>query len=236
MSSPDAALAEAAVAAVHDATYVYRATKPSAPAGAEAGQRELLVDKAGAAAVQAGAAARPRHRCRRGGGARGRQPSRATTARPRTWPSEAKRLGKSHGLKVEVLERKDAAKLGMGSFLAVAQGSDEPPKFIVMHYQGAAKTAAPVVLVGKGITFDTGGISIKPAARDGRDEVRHGRRRQRAGHDARRGRVEAKLNVIGIIPACENMPSGRADQAGRPWSPACRARRSRSSTPTPKAA
>ena len=63
-----------------------------------------------------------------------------------------------------MLDRKEIEKLGMGSFLAVAQGSDEPPRFIVLRYDGAAEGEAPVVLVGKGITFDTGGISIKPAA------------------------------------------------------------------------
>ena len=77
--------------------------------------------------------------------------------------AEMRRLGKSHGLKVEVLDRKDCEKLGMGSFLAVAQGSDEPLKFIVARWTGAAKSEAPIVLVGKGITFDSGGISIKPA-------------------------------------------------------------------------
>src|SRR5574343_91177 len=77
---------------------------------------------------------------------------------------QARALGKSHGLKVEVLDQKAVEKLGMGSFLAVAKGSDEPLKFIVMHYEGATKKDAPVVLVGKGITFDTGGISLKPAA------------------------------------------------------------------------
>ncbi|MDP3222488.1 MAG: leucyl aminopeptidase, partial [Rubrivivax sp.] len=83
---------------------------------------------------------------------------------------QARKLAKDHGLKVEVLDRKDCEKLGMGSFLAVAQGSDEPLKFIVARWMGGAKNEAPVVLVGKGITFDTGGISIKPAA--GMDEMK----------------------------------------------------------------
>ena len=77
---------------------------------------------------------------------------------------QAEELGRTMKLKVEVLGRKEIEKLGMGSFLAVAQGSDEPPRFIVLRYDGAAPSEAPVVLVGKGITFDTGGISIKPAA------------------------------------------------------------------------
>ena len=83
----------------------------------------------------------------------------------RTWPTRRGSLGKSHGLKVEVLDRKEIEKLGMGCFLAVAQGSQQPPRFIVAAATAARpRRAAPVVLVGKGITFDTGGISIKPAA------------------------------------------------------------------------
>ena len=72
-------------------------------------------------------------------------------------------LGKQFKLKVEVLEREDMEKLGMGSLLSVARGSHQPPKFIVLHYKGGKAKDKPVVLVGKGITFDTGGISLKPA-------------------------------------------------------------------------
>src|SRR6185369_15187843 len=88
----------------------------------------------------------------------------ANHATPSFLADQAKKLGKAHGFKVEVLERRDIEKLGMGAFLAVSQGSAEPMKFIVMRYEGAAKSQAPIVLVGKGITFDTGGISIKPSA------------------------------------------------------------------------
>src|SRR6202008_1170685 len=76
---------------------------------------------------------------------------------------QAQELGKRYGIRVEVLEQKDIEKLGMGCFLAVARGSRQPPKFIVLEYQGGKRDAPPVALVGKGITFDTGGISIKPA-------------------------------------------------------------------------
>jgi leucyl aminopeptidase len=79
----------------------------------------------------------------------------------------AQGLSKKTGLKVEVLGRKQIEALGMGSFLSVAQGSDTPPQFIVMRHLGGKVGEAPIVLVGKGITFDTGGISLKP------DEVRH---------------------------------------------------------------
>jgi leucyl aminopeptidase len=75
---------------------------------------------------------------------------------------QAKKLGKEFGLSVEVNDRKAIEKLGMGSFLSVTNGSVQPPRLIVIKYQGAAKTAAPTVLVGKGITFDSGGISLKP--------------------------------------------------------------------------
>ena len=77
---------------------------------------------------------------------------------------QAKDLGKSHKLKVTVLEENDMEKLGMGSLLSVARGSEQPAKLIALEYHGAAKKGHPVVLVGKGVTFDTGGISLKPAA------------------------------------------------------------------------
>ncbi len=83
---------------------------------------------------------------------------------PTTLADTAMYLAESHGLSVEVLERMDLERLGMGSFLSVARGSDEPPKFIVLRYQGADASQRPIVLVGKGITFDAGGISLKPAA------------------------------------------------------------------------
>jgi leucyl aminopeptidase len=126
----------------------------------------------------------------------------------------ARKLGKQFGLKVEVLERKQMESLKMGSLLAVAQGSDLPPKFIVIRYEGGAAKAAPIVLVGKGITFDTGGISLKPAPE--MDEMKFdmcgaasvlGTMRAIAG-------ISPRVNLIGVIPACENMPSGRATRPG----------------------
>jgi leucyl aminopeptidase len=102
----------------------------------------------------------------------------------------------------------------MGSFLAVAQGSDEPLKFIVARWNGGAKNAAPIVLVGKGITFDTGGISIKPAPE--MDEMKYdmGGAASVLGTLKAVAQLKAKVNLIGIIPACENMPSGRAIKPG----------------------
>ena len=115
---------------------------------------------------------------------------------------------------VEVLERKDCEKLGMGSFLAVAQGSHEPPKFIVMRYQGAGKGDAPVVLVGKGITFDTGGISIKPSAEMDEMKFDMGGAASVLGTMRAVAQLQPKVNLIGIVPACENMPDGRAVKPG----------------------
>jgi leucyl aminopeptidase len=114
----------------------------------------------------------------------------------------------------EVLGPKEVAKLKMGSFMAVAQGSAEPLRFIVLKYQGAAKTVQPTVLVGKGITFDTGGISIKPAAE--MDEMKF----DMCGAASVLGVFQAlsvlkpKINVIGLIPSCENMPSHNAVKPG----------------------
>ena len=127
---------------------------------------------------------------------------------------QAESLGKQYGLKVEVLERQDLEKLGMGSFLGVTQGSEEPPKFIIMHHLKGEKNQKPVVLVGKGITFDTGGISLKPGAE--MDEMKY----DMCGAASVLGtfrtiaEMDLPLNVIGVIPTCENMPDGRATRPG----------------------
>ncbi len=127
---------------------------------------------------------------------------------------QAKKLAREFKLQVEVLERKDMEKLGMGAFLAVTSASHEPPKLIVLRYNGAGKSKAPLALVGKGITFDTGGISLKPAGE--MDEMKFdmsgagsvlGTIRALAG-------MKAPVNVVGVIPACENMPGGHAVKPG----------------------
>jgi leucyl aminopeptidase len=113
-----------------------------------------------------------------------------------------------------VLEEKDMEKLGMGSLLAVARGSEQPAKLIVLEYHGAAKKENPVVLVGKGVTFDTGGISLKPAAE--MDEMKF----DMSGAGSVLGTLQAvaemklPINVVGIIPATENMPGGKATKPG----------------------
>jgi leucyl aminopeptidase len=127
---------------------------------------------------------------------------------------QATSLAKRHGLKCKVLEEKDMAKLGMGSLLSVTQGSEQPPKFIVLHYNGGAKDAQPVVLVGKGITFDSGGISLKPGAE--MDEMKYDMCGAASVLGALSAAAEAglALNVVGLIPTCENLPSGRASKPG----------------------
>jgi leucyl aminopeptidase len=126
----------------------------------------------------------------------------------------AQSLSKKTGLKVEVLGRKQIEALGMGSFLSVANGSDTPPQFIVMRHQGGKAGEAPIVLVGKGITFDTGGISLKPG--ETMDEMKYDMCGAASviGAMYSIGLMKLKKNVIGVIPTCENMPSGRATRPG----------------------
>ncbi|MGQ0578091.1 MAG: leucyl aminopeptidase [Betaproteobacteria bacterium] len=127
---------------------------------------------------------------------------------------QARALGRSHKLKVSVLERRDMEKLRMGSLLSVANGSRQPPKLITLEHRGGAKQQKPVVLVGKGITFDTGGISLKPSAE--MDEMKY----DMSGAGSVLGTLKAAaamklpLNVVGVIPTTENMPGGNATRPG----------------------
>ncbi|GAB6033966.1 leucyl aminopeptidase [Galenea microaerophila] len=115
---------------------------------------------------------------------------------------------------VNILEEADCEKLDMGAFLAVAQGSETPAKFITLSYQGGKQNEAPIALVGKGITFDTGGISIKPGA--AMDEMKYDMAGGAAvlGVFKALGELKPNLNVVGVIPATENMPSGKALKPG----------------------
>ena len=124
-------------------------------------------------------------------------------------------LAKIHpSLKVTVLNESDMQKLGMGSLLSVARGSRQPPKLITVEYRGGERNARPVVLVGKGVTFDSGGISIKPAA--AMDEMKF----DMAGAASVLGVMQAvaqlalPINVVGVVPATENMPDGNASKPG----------------------
>ncbi|MEO8250084.1 MAG: leucyl aminopeptidase [Burkholderiales bacterium] len=138
----------------------------------------------------------------------------ANHATPAMLADVAKALCKKPKFDCEVMGPKEVAKLGMGAFLAVAKASVEPLRFIVLQYRGAAKSHAPVVLVGKGITFDTGGISIKPAAE--MDEMKFDMSGAASVLGVFRALAELKpaLNVVGLIPATENMPGGAAVKPG----------------------
>lgn len=127
---------------------------------------------------------------------------------------QAQALGKKYDFKVKVLEQNELKKLGMGSFLGVTQGSEEPPKFIVMQHLKGKKDQKPVVLVGKGITFDTGGISLKPGSE--MDEMKYDMCGAASviGTFKTIAEMDLALNVIGLIPTCENMPDGRATRPG----------------------
>ncbi|MGV8859625.1 MAG: leucyl aminopeptidase [Pseudomonas sp.] len=128
---------------------------------------------------------------------------------------EAKALGKEHKhLKVDILDEKKLKELGMGAFLAVAQGSEQPPRLIVMNYQGGKKSDQPHVLVGKGVTFDTGGISIKPAA--GMDEMKYDMCGAASVFGTLRAVLELKLpiNLVCLLACAENMPGGNATRPG----------------------
>jgi len=126
----------------------------------------------------------------------------------------AKALGKEHGLKVTVLDRPEMKKLGMGSFLSVAAGSEEPPKIIALEYTGDKHSKVKLGLVGKGITFDTGGISLKPALdMDAMKGDMAGGATVIAALAAI-AQLKPKINVVGIVAASENMPSGKATKPG----------------------
>jgi leucyl aminopeptidase len=127
---------------------------------------------------------------------------------------QAKKLAKQYGFKVEVLDKKEIEKLGMGSFLGVAQGSVEPPRFIVLQHLKGKKTQKPTVLVGKGITFDTGGISLKPGA--DMDEMKYDMCGAASvlGTFKAIGEMNLEINAVGLIATCENMPDAGAIKPG----------------------
>jgi leucyl aminopeptidase len=138
----------------------------------------------------------------------------ANICTPTYLAEQAQKLAKESKLEIDVLGRKDMEKLGMGSLLSVAQGSRQPPRLIVLTYAGGPKKAKPVVLVGKGVTFDTGGISLKPG--EGMDEMKFDMCGAASVFGTLRACAEMKLklNVVGIVPATENMPGGAATKPG----------------------
>jgi len=127
---------------------------------------------------------------------------------------QAKEMAGTFKLNCEILEREDMEKLGMHSLLAVARGSHQPPKLIVLSYKGTKASEKPVVLVGKGVTFDTGGISLKPGAE--MDEMKY----DMCGAASVLGTMQAvarmalPINLTVIVPATENMPGGNATRPG----------------------
>jgi leucyl aminopeptidase len=128
--------------------------------------------------------------------------------------SQARELAKRYRMKVTVLERADMERLGMHTLLSVAQGSAQPPKLIALEHHGGRKGAKPVALVGKGITFDTGGISLKPAGE--MDEMKFDMCGAASvlGTMKAVGEMKLPVNVVGIVPTTENMPGGRATRPG----------------------
>ena len=143
----------------------------------------------------------------------GNRPSNICT--PTYLAKQATDLAKTYkSITTNVLEEADMKKLGMGSLLSVSQGSARPGKLITMEYKGTKKSQKPIVLVGKGVTFDTGGISIKPSA--AMDEMKY----DMCGAASVFGTVSAvaeaglPINVVGVVPAVENMPSGTATNPG----------------------
>ena len=127
---------------------------------------------------------------------------------------QAMALAKSHNLMIEVLEHADMEKLGMGSLLSVARGSRQPPKMIILQYRKGKANQKPVVLIGKGITFDAGGISLKPAAE--MDEMKY----DMCGAASALGAMKAvadldlPINLVVVVPTCENLPDGDANKPG----------------------
>jgi leucyl aminopeptidase len=200
----------AAVTATAEASYVYVATK-SKPEGRELERVTIAVGDAGRMQGSFEAAKAAAAGIEFARELANLPPNHAT---PTRLGEEAKKLAKAHGFGCEVMGPKEIARLGMGAFMAVAQGSEQPARFIVLNYKGGAAGEAPVVLVGKGITFDTGGISIKPS--QDMDEMKFdmGGAASVLGTFRALGELKPKLNVIGLVPSCENMPDGRAVKPG----------------------
>lgn len=206
----------AAMQAANSASYTYTHTKPSAKASLQKVLWSVPQAAACRAAFDYGCALIAGVALAREWGNRP-----ANFATPGKLAEAAKNIVKQgnagHDKKTftcDVLDRSKVEKLGMGAFLSVARGSDEPLRFIVLQYKGASKKQQPLVFVGKGITFDSGGISIKPGA--GMDEMKF----DMCGAASVLGLFESlrllrpAIDVIGLIPACENMPNGRATKPG----------------------
>ncbi|TAK08674.1 MAG: leucyl aminopeptidase [Candidatus Manganitrophaceae bacterium] len=139
-------------------------------------------------------------------------PSNVVT--PSRLAEEAKKIASDYHLHLNVLERSDMERLGMGALLGVARGTVEPPKFIVLEYEGAKKRGRPVALIGKSVTFDSGGISLKPA--ENMEQMKYDMSGGATVLGTMRVAAQLKLplNIVGILPATDNMPSGTAMHPG----------------------
>jgi len=140
----------------------------------------------------------------------------ANICTPRYLAAQARELGRTHRrrLRVRIFDQNGIRRLKMGCLLAVTRGSEEPPRFIVLEYRGARRGQAPLVLVGKGVTFDSGGISLKdPPAMDEMKFDMCGAATVFAAIDYAARRA-LRINLVGLVPACENMPDGRAVKPG----------------------
>ncbi len=138
----------------------------------------------------------------------------ANIMKPSRVVAEAKTIAKESKIRLKVLDRQHMKKLGMGGLLGVAQGSIEPPHFIILEYSGGPKTQRPVVLVGKTVTFDSGGISLKPS-----ENMEQMKADMTGGAEVLAAvravsRLKLSMNVIGLLPVTENMPGGRATKPG----------------------
>ncbi len=210
VNQPDAALLRSALTTLADASYVYTTTKSKPEPCTLANVAVLVADEQPLRAgfARAVAAITGIELAKEWGN----RP--ANHATPSLLAQAAEALAKLPRVKCKVLGPKEVAKMGMGAFLAVAQGSDEPLRFIELRYHGGAKSSPPTVLVGKGITFDSGGISIKPAAE--MDEMKFDMCGAASVLGVFRALAELQpdINVVGLIPACENLPSSRAVKPG----------------------
>ena len=205
----DSAAQAAVVEAAADASYMYVATKSKADGrvlervvvGGGSADSAAAVRRAAAAVIGVEFAKEWANR-----------PGNHAT--PTMLAKAAQGLAKLPGITCNVLGPKQIAKLGMGAFMAVAQGSAEEARFIVLRYQGAARDDAPQVLVGKGITFDTGGISLKPAPEMDEMKFDMGGAASVLGVFRALAELRPAINVVGLVPSCENMPDGRAVKPG----------------------
>ena len=210
-SAATAPSVKSAVSALADASYSYTTTKSKAE---ESALRDVLIVASNASEVQT-AFARAVAVVDGVDLAKEWANRPANHATPTLLAKAAQGLATKHSkITCKILGPKEVAKLGMGAFMAVAQGSEEPLRFIVLQYSGAAKAQAPTVLVGKGITFDSGGISIKPAAE--MDEMKYDMSGAASvlGVFRTLATLKPAINVVGLIPSCENLLNGRAVKPG----------------------